>query len=88
MDDGATDRNRARVDVFFNEMSSGHYNARTILADLEPGSIDTARASTVGKLYNPDNFVIGLGSAGSNWAVGYYGKGHDLIETLMDKVRC
>lgn len=58
-----------------------------MLADLEPGSIDSARASSVGKLYNPDNFVVGLGSAGNNWAVGYYGKGLDLIEVLMDKIR-
>jgi len=29
----------------------------------------------MGKLFNPDNFVVGLGSAGNNWAVGYYGKG-------------
>lgn len=39
------------------------------------------------KLYNPDNFVVGLGSAGNNWAVGHYGKGAQLIDILMDKVR-
>lgn len=41
----------------------------------------------MGSLYNCDNFVAGMGSAGNNWAVGYYGKGNDLIEVLLDSAR-
>ena len=41
-----------------------------------------ARASSLGRMYNPDNFVVGLGSGENNWAVGHYTKGAELIDIL------
>jgi tubulin beta len=61
--------------------------ARSILVDLEPGSIDSVRASPMGRIFNPDNFVLGMGSAGNNWAVGFYGRGAELEINLMDAIR-
>lgn len=41
----------------------------------------------MGRLYNPDNFIVGLGSAGNNWGVGHYEKGPQFNDILMDAVR-
>jgi len=54
---------------------------------LEPGTIDNIRGKPFGSLYNCDNFKVGMGSAGNNWAQGYYGAGAELIEYIMDSVR-
>ena len=57
------------------------------MVDLEPGSIDSVRASSFGRIFNPDNFVVGMGSAGNNWGVGYYEKGLEIQDTVLDKIR-
>ena len=84
--EGNSDVTREGTNIFFNELSNNQFTARTILADLEPGSIDSARASSFGRLYNPDNFIVGMGSAG-NYATGFYNKGSELIDSLMDAIR-
>jgi tubulin beta len=45
--------------VYFNEGSAGRYVPRAILADLEPGTMDSVRAGPIGKLFRPDNFIFG-----------------------------
>lgn len=84
---GTNDLLRERLNVYFNEHQSSTFTARTVLADLEPGTIDFVRGTALGRLYDPDNFVTDVGSASNNWAVGYYGKGFDMIERLMDCIR-
>ena len=32
---------------------------RAVLVDLEPGTMDSVRAGTLGHLFKPDNFVFG-----------------------------
>jgi tubulin beta len=39
--------------------------------DLEPGVIDAARASPLGKLFRPCNFVNQNSELGNNWAKGH-----------------
>lgn len=41
----------------------------------------------MGHLYDPDNFIVEMGSASNNWAIGYYQKGYEVIDRLMDAVR-
>ena len=41
---------------------------RAVLADLEPGTMDSVRAGPLGRLFRPDNFVFGASGAGNNWA--------------------
>ncbi len=84
---GNTDYQRQRINVYFNEQPNSTYTARTVLADLEPATIDFVRGTPMRRLYDPDNFVVDVGSAGNSWAVGYYGKGFEMIERLMDVVR-
>jgi len=53
-----------RIDVYYNEASSGKYVPRAVLIDLEPGTMDSVRQSPVGQLFRPDNFVYGQSGAG------------------------
>ena len=76
-----------KISVYFNEASGGRYVPRCILVDLEPGTIDSVRASPYGQLYRPDNFIFGKSGGGNNWAKGHYTEGADLIDSVMDGVR-
>merc|ERR1719184_126593 len=63
------------------------YVPRACLIDLEPGTVDVIKASPVGTLFKPDNFVFGAPGAGNNWAKGHYTEGAELIEEALDVVR-
>lgn len=76
-----------RINVFFNEVRRGSYVPRAILVDLEPGTMDSIRASVFGKLFNPDSFIYGQAGAGNNWAKGHYTEGAELCDTVLDMIR-
>lgn len=61
---GESDLQFERIDVYYNEASSGKYVPRAVLIDLEPGTMDSVRQSTMGQLFRPDNFVFGQSGAG------------------------
>jgi len=87
MYEGDNDLQLARVNVYYNEAMGGRYVPRAVLTDLEPGTMDTIRASSFGKLFRPDNFVFGQSGAGNNWAKGHYTEGAELVDSIMDVVR-
>ena len=60
---------------------------RAILVDLEPGTMDSVKASNYGRLFKPDNFVFGQSGAGNNWAKGHYTEGAELVDQVLDVVR-
>lgn len=76
-----------RMNVYFNEASGGKFVPRAVLVDLEPGVIDSVRASPYGQLFRPDNFVYGQSGAGNNWAKGHYTEGAEMVESVLDVVR-
>ena len=49
--------------------------------------MDAIRATEVGKMFKPDNFVYGINSAGNNWAKGHYTEGAELVEQCLDVIR-
>lgn len=51
---------------------AGHYVPRAVLVDLEPGTMDSVRASPYGQLFRPDNFVYGQSGAGKQTRVLKY----------------
>ena len=53
----------------------GKYVPRAVLLDLEPGTMNSIRASPYGASFRPDNFVFGQSGAGNNWAKGHYTEG-------------
>lgn len=86
-----------RLNVFFSEANGGRYVPRAVLVDLEPGTMDTVRSSSVGGIFKPDNFVfgcayavcdfVGQSGAGNNWAKGHYTEGAELVDNVLDVVR-
>lgn len=68
--------------------SSGNkYVPRSILLDLEPGTMDSVRAGPFGALFRPDNFVFGQSGAGNNWAKGHYTEGAELVDAVLEVIR-
>ncbi|XP_036224631.1 tubulin beta-1 chain isoform X2 [Bactrocera oleae] len=84
---GENDLQLERIDVYYNEASSGKYVPRAVLIDLEPGTMDAVRQSPMGMLFRPDNFVFGQSGAGNNWAKGHYTEGAELIDSVLDVLR-
>ncbi|KAL1925331.1 beta-tubulin family protein [Calcarisporiella thermophila] len=76
-----------RINVYYNETGNGKYVPRSVLVDLEPGTMDAIRSGPYGKLFRPDNFVHGRSGAGNNWAKGHYTEGAELIDAVLDVVR-
>ena len=84
---GTEEIQRAKLNVYFNEASSGKYVPRSVNVDLEPGTIDAVKNSNIGNLFRPDNFIFGQSSAGNVWAKGHYTEGAELVDSVMDVVR-
>lgn len=59
-DPSIADLQLERINVYFNEAHGGRYVPRSIMVDLEPGTMNTIRASEFGGLFKPDNFIFGL----------------------------
>ncbi|XP_027212986.2 tubulin beta-1 chain [Penaeus vannamei] len=76
-----------RVNVYFDEGTKGKYVPRSVLVDLEPGTIEAAKSGPYGALYKPDSFVYGQGGAGNNWAKGHYTEGAELVDSVLDVIR-
>merc|ERR1719419_1806522 len=68
-------------------LTADRWVPRACIIDLEPGTVDVIKGSSVGTLFKPDNFVFGASGAGNNWAKGYYTQGCHLIEAAMDVIR-
>jgi len=75
-----------KVNVYLRQAGE-RYVPRACLVDLEPGTVDVIKASPVGTLFKPDNFVFGASGAGNNWAKGHYTEGAELIEEALDVIR-
>lgn len=54
---------------------------------MEPGTIETVKASPIGGLFRPDNMIFGQSSAGNNWAKGHYTEGAELVDQILDVTR-
>ncbi|VDM19905.1 unnamed protein product [Hydatigera taeniaeformis] len=83
---GDSDLQIERIHVYFMEAAGGRMVPRTVLADLEPGTLDTVRSGPYGCLFRPDNFAFGNAGAGNNWAKGHYTEGAEMIESIMEIV--
>ncbi|RMJ26535.1 hypothetical protein PHISP_02582 [Aspergillus sp. HF37] len=83
---GSEDQEMDKVDVYFNEVDHRKYVPRSVLVDLEPGTIDAVRGGPNGELFRPDNYVSGHSGAGNNWAKGHYTDGAELVDQAMDVI--
>ncbi|KAF0992403.1 hypothetical protein HZS_6321, partial [Henneguya salminicola] len=47
-----------RLYVYYNETNNGErYVPRSVLVDLEPGTIESIKSSAIGNIFKPDNFI-------------------------------
>jgi len=76
-----------KINVYFQEAMAKTYVPRAVLVDLEPGTMEAARALPYGTLFKPDNFVNAQNGAGNNWAKGHYTEGAELVDTALESVR-
>jgi len=67
--------------------AADRYVPRACLIDLDPGTVDVIKASAVGRLFKPDNFIFGASGSGNNWAKGHYVDGREVIEEALDVIR-
>nr|ACV83999.1 beta tubulin [Trypanosoma evansi] len=81
---GDSDLQLERINVYFDEATGGRYVPRSVLIDLEPGTMDSVRAGPYGQIFRPDNFTFGQSGAGNNWAKGHYTEGAELIDSVLD----
>ena len=86
-DDTEDARRLDKIDVYFKEAGELRFVPRAALVDLEPGSLDVIKASPIGTMFKPDNFVFGASGAGNNWAKGHYTEGAELIDEVVDVIR-
>ncbi|XP_037936455.1 tubulin beta chain-like [Teleopsis dalmanni] len=84
---GDSDLQLERINVYYNEATSGKFVPRAVLVDLEPGALDSVRSGPFGGIFRPDNFVFGHSGAGNNWAKGFYTEGAEFIDSVLDVVR-
>ncbi|KAI0984441.1 hypothetical protein GJ496_008577 [Pomphorhynchus laevis] len=76
-----------RISVYYNKAQEKKYVPSAILVDLESETMDCMKAVTMDQLFRPDNFVFWQSCAGNNWAKGYYTKGAELVDSVMDIIR-
>eukprot|EP01084_Bolivina_argentea_P006851 12942_1 len=76
-----------KIHVYFTETESMRFVPRACCFDLEPGTLDVIKASSIGDLFKPDNMLFGTAGAGNNWAKGHYTEGAELIDDAVDIVR-
>lgn len=48
-----------KLEVYFHQAELGKYIPRSVIVDLEPGSVDCVRSSRIGRMFQPDNFISG-----------------------------
>lgn len=56
---GDSDLQLDRINVYYNEACGGKYVPRSIMTDLEPGTMSAIQAGPIGHLFRPENFVFG-----------------------------
>lgn len=72
---GSLDYELERIAVNFSEVEAKRYVPRAVNVDMEPGTIDATRSSSLGNLFKPDSYISGLSGAGNNFAKGFYTEG-------------
>eukprot|EP01113_Clastostelium_recurvatum_P047008 TRINITY_DN8322_c0_g1_i1.p1 TRINITY_DN8322_c0_g1~~TRINITY_DN8322_c0_g1_i1.p1 ORF type:complete len:452 (-),score=63.47 TRINITY_DN8322_c0_g1_i1:113-1468(-) len=80
-----------RLNVYFNEISSSRYVPRSVMVDVEMGTMDTIRQGRWGTMYRPDAFVSQhggyLGNRVTSWATAFYSEGAELADSALDVIR-
>lgn len=91
--------NNAKLNVYFQEAKEDietnskddtdrrTYVPRCVLIDTSTETLDSIKASSIGSLFKPDNFISANQNAANNWGKGHYTLGGELIDTIIDTLR-
>jgi tubulin beta len=82
----ASDLYFEEIGAYFNETSK-RYTPRTVLADLDPASLDSIRTSAYGQLFDPNTFISKHCGTDSNWGRGFYQDGRSISDDVMKALR-
>jgi tubulin beta len=76
-----------KIGVYF-ENAADRYVARSVLVDLEPGTLNKIKTSSdLSSIYAKDAYVMGASGAGNNWAKGHYTDGAELVDEVLERLR-
>ena len=67
---GDNDAQLGRINIFYHEASGSKYVPCAVF--FEPGMVGAVRASPLGQLFRPGNFLNQNAGAGNNWAKGHF----------------
>ena len=76
-----------KIDVYFQKACELRFVPPAALISSQPGSLDAIKASPIGTMVKPDNFVFGASGAGNNWTKARYIEGAQLIDGVVDVIR-
>ena len=57
------------------------------MVDLEPTVVESIKTGRYKDLFDKDNLIYGKESAANNYARGYYTKGKEIIDPVLDSLR-
>jgi tubulin beta len=57
-----------------------------MFVDLDPNTVNAAKATTAGRLIHPDDYVFGTGGTGKHWAKGMDKMGPTKIGAVMSRI--
>eukprot|EP01031_Cornospumella_fuschlensis_P036563 gene36563-44354_t len=71
---------------FYRNSTNDRYVPRAVLVDADPGAMNDLQAGSYGMLFSPDNFVFGVEGTSNNWAKGFYTRGNELGEEILQVI--
>lgn len=73
--------------MYYESGPKQNFVPRAVLCDLETAALNQIKCGFIGKLFNPDSFVMGQCGAGNNWARGRYTEGAEIIDSVLNETR-
>ena len=83
----ADDARLDKINVYFNQIDKSRFVPRAVLVDLEPGTVDLIKASPIGNIFNPDNYVFGYSGSRGQWGAARNSNGAELVDEVIDVIR-
>ena len=78
---------QAGLGTHFHDCDGRRFVPRSVHVDLDSASLDQLRASDLGPLFRPDNFIGSRASSGNNWCIGHNTEGAEIICRVLEVIR-
>lgn len=84
---GESPQQLSGVGTHFHDCDGRRFVPRSVFVDLDSSSLDHLRASDLGPLFRPDNFISSKVSCGNNWSIGHYTEGAEIVDRILNVIR-